>query len=129
MKRSSLKKFSKRDIPKLKRKADKLFSIFIRNRDTSCFTCDATLPYERRQAGHWISRTVGATRYDDRNVNTQCVRCNIWKYGNGAEYADRIVKRYGQSVFDELIRKSHDKSFQMTLEFLEEIINKYGQTN
>jgi len=58
--------------------------------------------------------------FDERNVHAQCYSCNIHKKGNGAEYAARIIERYGQDVFDELIRKSRE-THKFTYQELEDI--------
>lgn len=71
-------------------------------------------------AGHFVSRVRSATMFDVRNVHAQCYACNIHKKGNGAEYAVRIIERYGEDVLNELVTKSRE-THKFTYEELEGI--------
>lgn len=92
------------------------FSRFIRLRDTiekgvgemvPCTTCGDVKHWKEQQAGHFIAQAQGnAVRFDERNVHTQCYRCNINLGGNGPEYYPFMVREYGESVIDELKRIS-----------------------
>lgn len=76
-------------------------------------------------SGHFIPRGLSGNLYfDERNVHSQCFRCNIHLFGNSDEYAQRIVERYGE---EELIRIRKAKSVKKawSREELEEIIKKY----
>ncbi len=78
-------------ISKLKKDLDKVFSLYIRLRHASkdgivkCFTCDKTAHYKKMHAGHFMSRKHHATRWNEDNVQVQCVKCNL--YGQGEQYA------------------------------------------
>lgn len=99
------------------RRLDKVFSQFVRYRDClkttgtiesgACITCNWVYPYSQLQAGHFVSRTSYATRYDERNVNAQCVSCNVFKKGNIDEYFVRMEELYGREVVDELLSHKH----------------------
>src|ERR1700690_1094178 len=99
MKRKKLKSISY-----LKRKADKIFSDYIRHRDTHCYTCRKFLEYNQRQNGHYISRKYLALRYDPVNCHTQDVSCNIFLKGNLTLYALHLIEDYGQNVLKDLDR-------------------------
>ena len=123
MKRSPLRKRSKRPIARLKAEADRVFSIWIRKRDDNvCYTCGNR--FEMLQAGHFISRTRSATRFDEMNVHAQCVGCNVWKRGNVGLYSLRLIRDYGQKKFRELL-ETGEKIHQFTEKELEAIIEKY----
>ena len=96
MKRTVLKKYSKADIPKLKRKAWTAFSLWIRKRDLGrCFTCGRQGDIPSMNAGHFIPRNGhNATFFDEINVNCQCANCNLFKHGNLNEYSERLIKKY-----------------------------------
>jgi len=47
----------------------------------SCVTCGVVLPWKSLQAGHFISRKHYATRWNEENVQVQCVACNVYRYG------------------------------------------------
>lgn len=111
----------KKTVSSLKRKADKVFSIFIRKRDGVCFTCGSR---RNLQCGHFISRSHNATRYDELNCWTQCVGCNVFKNGNMAEFSYRLLKKIGQEKFTALIKKGRQIK-QFTVKELEKIIKTY----
>lgn len=69
-------------IKQLKKDADKFFSQYVRYRDgefkrgewlVECITCGAEKPLKQIQAGHFVSRKVNALRFDEMNVNAQCL--------------------------------------------------------
>lgn len=59
------------------------------------------------QAGHYISRSSLALRFDERNVNCQCMPCNVWKHGAMDVYALKLQAKYGDNILAELQRKKH----------------------
>lgn len=126
MKKSPLKKYSKKEIPKLKRIAWQLFSLFIRKRDSGrCFTCGRTGDISSMNAGHFIPRNGhNATFFDEMNVNCQCVGCNLWKHGNLHEYSARLIKKYGLEEFNKLVERGR-QIHQFSVEELQNIIQKY----
>ena len=82
-------------IPKLTSKAQKVFNAWIRNRDKElgCISCGA----EVEHAGHYFS--VGhysALRFNEMNVNGQCLRCNNFLHGNLIRYRQGLVNKYGE---------------------------------
>ena len=85
-------------------KVDKYFHLYIRMRDTDkngnckCFTCDADLEFKRTQAGHFISRSLKATRWDERNVKVQCARCNNWMEGRQFEFSLKLGMKLSKGL-------------------------------
>lgn len=112
-----------------KTKIDKVFHEYIRRRDVNedgygaCISCNKPIHYSESDAGHFISRKQMATRYDERNVNIQCRKCNRFEYGRQFEYAQNI----GLELAEELLQKSRqihkllDSEWQ---EIFEEFKNK-----
>jgi hypothetical protein len=89
----------------LKKDLDKVFSIYIRQRDKGvCVTCGTEKGWKYVHAGHYVSRAHMATRWDERNVHAQCPGCNIFKSGNMVEYTFFIKRKYGQPVLNDLYR-------------------------
>lgn len=86
------------DKKELYKRMDKLTSVLVRNLGDKCVTCGKRLPYNRRQAGHYIPRAVIATRWDLRNVNVQCAECNVALEGNIKKYSKYMAKHYGVNV-------------------------------
>lgn len=115
------KRHRRRSISSLKKVADKAFSIWIRQRDKECITCGST---RWLQAGHYVSRSWSNLRYDERNVNSQCIGCNIFKQGNMDVYALALKKKYGDGILEELAAMKVMKQF--TPRELEDLIKKYA---
>ena len=90
----------------------KVFSEFIRLRDSDgqgiakCFTCGFRSEWKRFDAGHGIGRQHKSVKYDERNVHSQCKRCNGFEGGNQAIYKEEVEKKYGKGTWDELVLKS-----------------------
>src|SRR3990167_3449 len=105
-------------ISSLKKKADIVFSLYIRQRDKRCFTCNSA---KNLQCGHFISRSHNATRYDPENAKAQCVGCNVFKNGNMAEYSYRLLQKLGKERFNALIKRGREIK-QFKIQELQEII-------
>lgn len=123
---------SKRPIPKLKAEADKWFSQYIRYRDgrythargweTECITCNRWLPLKQMQAGHFVTRAINDLRFDEENVNGQCLKCNVFGAGEQYKYSVAVDIKYGEGTATALMsRRSILHKF--TRQELEEIIN------
>lgn len=89
----------------------KAFSEWIRLRDAdengicACITCGVRKHWKQMQAGHGIGRQHWGTRYDERNVNSQCVRCNHWGQGEQAAYAVAVDRKHGEGTWEHLLLK------------------------
>lgn len=99
--------------PDLKAKLDKVFSEYIRKRDTNngvfrCISCGKLLPYEQADCGHYINRKHMATRFDEMNCNAQCRSCNRFDEGNMQGYRRGLVALYGEQQVTLLEAKKHN---------------------
>ena len=106
-------------------KLDKVFSEYIRrryakNNISECVTCAKQDHWKNLQAGHFMSRKHYATRWDDENVQVQCMACNVYRYGEQYLFA----KYLGDDKADELLAKSRVMVKIKDWE-LEEMIEKY----
>jgi|SRR5210317_611021 5-methylcytosine-specific restriction endonuclease McrA len=114
---------------KLVKKLDVVFSKYIRlsNADSrgfcTCITCGKKGYWEKDiiDAGHFISRTAMATRWDPRNVKPQCRYCNRFKAGRQYEYSLYL----GDNLSQELLEKSREVT-KFTTDELEEMITEYS---
>lgn len=82
-------------IPNLLKLAEQAFNAYIRERDKNmgCISCGG--PVEN--AGHYYSvGGYGVVRYNEVNVNGQCIRCNMWLHGNLIHYRNGLINRYGE---------------------------------
>jgi len=94
---------------KLVKKLDTIFSQYIRLREADssgfveCFTCGKRSHFKSgMQAGHFQSRRHYATRWDERNVQVQCVGCNMFKGGEQFLFAKALDEKYYAGISDEL---------------------------
>lgn len=79
----------------LLKKAQMFFNAWIRERDKDkgCISCGS----EVTQAGHYFSQGHNSSlRFNEVNVNAQCVRCNCHMHGNLIAYRQGLVNRYGE---------------------------------
>lgn len=88
-------------------KLDKVFSEYIRrryakNNISECVTCGKKDHWKNLQAGHFMSRKHYSTRWNEENVEVQCMACNVYRYGEQYLFA----KHLGQEKADELLAKS-----------------------
>lgn len=82
-------------LPKLLKKAQVVFNSFVRSRDKDlgCISCGA----EVEQAGHYRSQNqYSSLRFNEVNVQGQCIRCNHFLSGNLIDYRIGLVDRYGE---------------------------------
>jgi hypothetical protein len=110
-------------IPKLIAKAQTVFNAWIRNRDKAlgCISCGG--PVE--QAGHYLNTKYSAFRFNETNVNGQCIRCNMYEHGNLIAYRQGLVRRYGElkvTILEGFMARGVHKWSRLELEA---IIQKY----
>ena len=114
-------------LPKLIKKAEKVFNAWIRQRDEGkgCISCGNQIDH----AGHYFSAGhYSGLRFNESNVHGQCAACNVFKHGNLIEYGIGLVNRYGTTFHIELLNKSKiHKLKKWDREELENIIKKYSQ--
>lgn len=111
------------------READRVFSLYIRNRGETfgynhCFTCGKYLPVTELQAAHFISRRYTNVRWHPLNVWPGCNHCNVTLGGNLKIYERRLVEMYSQDAVDALweLARTNDG---VTDGYIYEIIQKY----
>lgn len=121
-------------LPKLVKKLDDVFQMCIRYRDNfTCITCGRKFPKgERTQchAGHYISRGIYSTRWDEENIAAQCQSCNLKQSLADVEtihkFEQQLKLRYGEDVIDRLFEKKH-KVFKLNRVWLEDNIKFYSE--
>jgi len=118
----------------LKKDLDKVFNRFIRERDShgdgtfTCISCSQRLPVRLMNAGHFIPKSVSLIlRWNEYNVNGQCVRCNLAEQGNQLEYSRGLERKYGKGKVEELEITRHS-TMKLDKGMLELLIDKYTYT-
>jgi hypothetical protein len=112
-------------IPKLLKKAEKVFNAYIRKRDLGlqCISCQNA----GTQAGHYFPVRFSGVRFHEFNVNLQDAYCNCYAYGNQAMYRIGLVKKYGEKAVKELEEEAIQTQYKKwTRDELLEIIKKYS---
>ena len=95
-------------ISKLKKELDSWFSKYIRLRGATdmgiaqCFTCGKIDHYKKLQNGHFQSRRHNATRWDNKNCQVQCVKCNMFGQGEQYKFGMYLDAKYGLGTSEEL---------------------------
>ena len=116
------------------KKLDSVFSEYIRRRKAKndiaeCVTCGKRDHWKSLQAGHFMSRKHYSTRWDERNVEVQCVSCNVYRYGEQYKFS----KFLGDKLADELLalsretRKFSNIELQEMIDIFKEKIERIGK--
>ena len=122
-----------RDITWYKKTLWRWFSKFIRLRDSNkngicaCITCGRKHIWNGgdMQAGHYIPAGRGnAVKYNEKNVNGQCVYCNFYLSANLSKYIIAIDKKWGKGTANRLEKES-TKTKTFTEQELIGMINEY----
>jgi hypothetical protein len=101
-------------LPKLIAKAQKVFNAWIRHRDSkdgyfTCISCFRTLPVEQMNAGHYVPVKGGsALRFNENNVNGECIRCNAFDEFHLIGYRKNLIKKIGIKKVEILERMRND---------------------
>jgi hypothetical protein len=105
---------------------DRVTSLIVRKRDEYCVTCGEARP-ELLTASHFYSRRWLNVRFDLRNVNCQCLRCNcIVHVSNVWPYTSWFVNHYGTDVMHELFTLRNRRETPSTDE-LKFMLSEYRQ--
>ncbi len=119
-------------ISKLKKKLDVLFSQYIRRRNADhlgrvkCFTCGIEKHWKEQQAGHFQSRSHHSTRWDEVNVQVQCVKCNMFRQGEQYKFGLYLDDRFGDGTAEELENRAKTIVKLNRVDY-EEAIERYKQ--
>jgi hypothetical protein len=122
-----IQRYRKKSQPSLLKLAQKYFNEYIRLRDKGqkCISCNNDFQH----AGHFYSAgSHSALRFNEDNVNGQCISCNYYKHGNLIEYRLNLENKIGTerlSKLDDLARINKRKSHKWDKITLIEIIETY----
>ena len=112
---------------KLVEEADRLFSLYIRQRYAingiaMCVTCARRDHWKNMDCGHYIGRRHIGVRFDDMNAHAQCRMCNRLHSGNMTRYKSYMYATYGEKAMLELQKRSNDS---ISTPELQDIVEKY----
>lgn len=99
--------------------------INLRDKGQKCISCNCDLTGKKVHASHFLPvGSYPALRFNEDNVFSSCIECNLHKHGNQAEYAIMLPKRIGLDRFNYLLeqRKSVLKLSEVEIK---DLIEKY----
>lgn len=100
---------------KLVDKLDRIFSLYIRLRDSRefqfkafrCISCGQIKPFEQMDCGHFFSRRHMATRFSELNAHGECRHCNRFSADHLHGYEVHLRHLIGDNQFDILEATAH----------------------
>lgn len=113
-----------KSLPEYKKIVQRVVNKYIRLRDDGrpCISCGKRLEL---QAGHYIAQgSCGLLRFNEENINGQCVGCNKFMHGNLINYRIGLVEKIGEKQVKYLENHRHDLH-KWTREELETIKSDY----
>ena len=123
-------KRKKLTLAKLKVKAQGIFNAWIRNRDILedgtyiCISCGKKTT--KPNAGHYFPvKGYQHIRYDEHNVNVQCISCNGFLEGATIGYRRGLIRKIGLDAVIDLENRAFDSVHIFNKEEIEEIIRVY----
>lgn len=114
-------------VPKLLKKAEKIFNAWIRKRDElePCIACGKHC--EDYDAGHYVPVSKSSfLRFEEWNCNKECKGCNAFDSFHLIGYRKNLIKKIGLAGVEWLEQRRHQVK-KWTREELNEIIEKYKQ--
>lgn len=122
--------FAKASVKKpvdLTKKLDKVFSAYIRVRDTMpngcfrCISCGQIKPFSQGDCGHYYSRVHMATRWEPDNCHMECKGCNRVSADHLIGYRKNLVSKIGIDGLTRLEYMAHSSKHWLDFELQEKI--------
>lgn len=117
---------------KLRNKLDKIFSKFIRLRDSDrnwniyCITCKKYIPRKQSHACHFVSRWCIKLRREEKNVHAGCAGCNTYnQQRHWWQYMLEMEKMFWTEVRDELRNEKYKVHKRPWISEMESMIEHY----
>lgn len=85
---------------------DSVFQFYVRLRDClpggycRCITCGKMYPFDKIQAGHFMSRRHMSLRWNELNVNAECCFDNCWNSDHQFAYEQNLIRKIGKENVD-----------------------------
>lgn len=122
--------------PDLVAKLDKVFSLYIRLRDSKpfgykyfkCPTCGRILPFEQADCSHYFSRRSNSTRFDEDNCMAECRYDNRFNAEHLHKLREALIHRIGEKKF-QILEWKHNQTKKWNDFELKELIKYYQALN
>ena len=131
-KRAKIREKKASSVSKLRDTLDQVFSKYIRLRDTDkygngyCIDCGERIEWKNVQCGHFISRKMMATRWDEQNCQAQKDGCNMFQQGRQFEFGLGLDNLYGPGTAEQILNRSREIK-KWTSFGLKEMIQHYNE--
>jgi hypothetical protein len=107
-----------------------VFHKWIKKRDSHdnhfyCISCNHLLPIIAAQAGHFRPGTISSLKFNEFNVNLECVQCNCHSQNHLIGYRKNLINKIGLAKVEELEAVPFGENYKWNREELQAIINKY----
>lgn len=94
-----------------------------------CISCNVTKSTSQLNAGHYYSGgQFPEVRFNENNVNGQCIRCNLHLHGNLIGYKKGLERKLGTTQMtrlDDIVGATKVTGFKWDRFSLIDIIEKY----
>lgn len=93
----------------------------------NCISCGHWFSFEELDGGHYVpaTSTHAALRFDERNINAQCHKCNRFLHANLRGYFRGLEEKLGRDGLDDLEAADGPKTW--TKEEIDELKRYYKQ--
>jgi hypothetical protein len=110
-----LQKYKDMPMARMKAKAVEVCHEYIRERDRegdhfTCISCGIIKLIKKGRgnsnyhAGHFMSAgEYPMLKFDEVNINGQCLQCNYFKSGKLELYTENLIKKWGRAEYDRLL--------------------------
>jgi len=121
-------------------KLDKVFSLYIRLRDSNangyffCISCGRMKAWSHADCGHYFSRARMNTRYDEKNCNAECSYCNRMSADHLDGYQANLMKKIGEKEFDllrvrsNMVRKWYEWELEELIKYYKDKCKELAKT-
>lgn len=97
-----------------KLRAWKAFSMYIRTKYNTCYTCGNKLFMKDRQCGHGIGGRGGMVLFDEDICRTQDAQCNVFLKGNYPVFVSKLIRENGLEWYEnKLIQSKQIKKYSI----------------
>ncbi|MEK6819014.1 MAG: HNH endonuclease [Nanoarchaeota archaeon] len=109
---------------RLKTELDRVFSLYIRQRDKVCRRCGIN---QNLQCSHIMSRVSQNLRWDERNAMALCYKCHLtWWHKEPLEAAEWCKTIIGEEAYKSLLKEKYEIK-QWAIQELRDLILKYDK--
>lgn len=115
---------AKPSVKTLRNRADKLWSLAVRQRDGKCRRCGRTSPEVVLHGAHIISRRYKAIRWEPINGLCLCAGCHMWAHRFPVDFDWWAQELIGEDIYIDLRKRAVEYAGTLKRVDLEEVIEQ-----